>query len=70
MEDGIGDGCGDAGRAQLADAFTANRAGLLVDLIDKVDRYVGGNVGIHRDRNAGQVLGDRMQSLGRRVCLP
>src|SRR5260370_37752788 len=46
----IGDRCGEARRAQLADPFTADPARLFVDLLDTVDPYVRRRVGFHRDR--------------------
>src|SRR6266481_1392814 len=64
MKDRIGDRCGDAGRAQLAYPFTADRACFLVDLLDTVDRYVRGDVGVHRDRNAGEVFGEESSESG------
>src|SRR5258708_13101970 len=56
MKDRIGDRCGDAGRAQLAYPFTADRARFLVDLLDPVDRYVRGAVAVPRDRPPRQVF--------------
>ena len=64
MKDRIGDRCGDAGRAQLAYPFTADRTRFLVDLLDTVDRYVRGDVGVHRDRNAGEVFGEESSESG------
>src|SRR5258708_31940899 len=64
IKDRIGARCGDAGRAQLAYPFTADRARFLVDLLDTGDRYVRGDVGVHRDRNAGEVFGEESSESG------
>src|SRR5258708_39132263 len=64
MKDRIGDRCGDPGRAQLAYPFTADRARFFVNLLDTVDRYVRGDVGVHRDRNAGEAFGEESSESG------
>jgi hypothetical protein len=60
----LGDRCGNACRAQLADPITADRTRFLLNFLDKVDRYVSGD-GVHQDRNAGEVLGRFRRILSR-----
>ena len=48
MKDRVGDRCGDTRSPQLAHTLPADGAGFVVDLVDEVDGYVGGNIGVPR----------------------
>ncbi len=58
MEDGVGNGGGDAGDADLADSAATHGVEVVIGLIDPGDVYLG-DIGVDGDEIAGQVGVDR-----------
>lgn len=70
MEDRVGDSRVDAGSRDFAEAPAADRAGVLIDLVDELDVDVGGYVGVDGQRDASEVLGQQRYARVDRLELP